>query len=95
VLNFNQTLCSCPVCSSDSFLPGLGASITKELLEFYAQLGWSRRDHAEFMASSLGSLSQSELVTLLEQEIGRFLDKCHPLFLALVNSIRQGGQDVR
>ena len=47
------------------------------------------------MASSLGSLSQSELMTLVEQEIGSFLDKCHPLFLALVNSIRQGGQDVR
>jgi hypothetical protein len=95
MLNCNQKLCSCPVCSSENFLSDLGAPITKELLEFYAQLGWSPRDHAEFMASSLGSLSQVELVTLLEQEIGGFLDKCHSLFLALVNSIRQGGQDVR
>ena len=95
MLNCNQTLCSCPVCSSDKFLPNLGASITKELIEFYAQLGWSSRDHAEFMATSLGSLSQGELVILLEQEIEDFVIKCHPLFLALVNSIRQGGQDVR
>ena len=95
MLNCNQTLCSCPVCSSENFLPDLGASITKELLQFYAQLGWSPRDHADFMASSLGSLSQGELVILLEQEIGGFINKCHPLFLALVNSIRQGGQNVR
>ena len=95
MLNCNQTLCSCPVCSSDHFLPNLGASITKELLEFYSQLGLTQGDHADFMTSSLASLSRSELVTILEQEIGSFLDKCHPLLLALLNSIRQRGQDVK
>lgn len=91
--NCNQTICSCPVCSSDKFLPNLGAAITKELLEFYSQLGLSPKDQAEFSVPSLNSLSRGELVTLLDQEISNFLEKCHPLFLALVNSIRPGARD--
>ena len=86
MLYCNQTYCSCLVCSSENFRPGLGASITKELLDFYAQLGWRAADLEELANSSLASLSSKELVILLEEEIGQFLDRCHPLFLALVKA---------
>jgi hypothetical protein len=86
--------CSCVICQSPSFHPTVSSLISQELVSFYAQLGWDEKTRQEFLASSYGSLSQAELITLLEQEIRGFLDKCHPLLLALVNSIRQGGLNV-
>jgi hypothetical protein len=86
--------CSCVICQSPTFHPTVSSRISQELVSFYAQLGWDEKTRQEFLSSSLGYLSQAELITLLEQEIGDFLDKCHPLLLALVNSIRQGGLNV-
>ena len=86
--------CSCIICQSPTFHPTVSSRISQELVSFYAQLGWDEKTRREFLASSYGSLSQEEMITLLEQEIGDFLDKCHPLLLALVNSIHQGGLNV-
>lgn len=75
--------------------PTVSSRISQELVSFYAQLGWDEKTRREFLASSLGSLNQVELITLLEQEIGDFLEKCHPLLLALSNSIQRGGRHVQ
>lgn len=63
---------------------------------FYQELGWDAETQAKFFFGTVcvEMLSKDELLMLLDQEIYAFVKKCHPLLLALLNSLRNGGADV-
>ena len=87
--------CNCLFCDFDPEWEAILA-IAKEKDDFYAQLGWDAETQAKFFFDTVcvEMLSKDELLILLDMEISAFIDKCHPLLLSLLNSLRDGGADV-
>ena len=83
--------CNCLLCDFD---PEYEARLAKgrALDAFYAQLGWSAQQQADFFYETLciEKLSKDELRMLLDLQIEEFVSKCHPLLLALLSSDEGG-----
>ena len=66
----------------------------RDLDAFYAELGWDAEAQANFFYETLSvtKISKGELEMLLDKELEAFIQKCQPLFVLLVNSMRREGQ---